>query len=212
MAGTPGSGFLSSRAWKAAAIWISLPLISGLAKAIFRSLSMLGRSRERGPLEDRAGVEVLRRRHRRHLDDAALLVGAHRCGPRRASRWPRRPCRETTTAPTPAQLDARSGDRAGDVGIDEGHFGGMDRAGDGFLDIGIPARGRRFEPGNQAGHVLVGGDGREADPDAEADDERRQEGTFFLTGGGRQAASKRRRCTETLQDATEPHWRATMMH
>ncbi len=46
MAGTPGSGFLSSRMWKACAIWISLPLISGLAKASFRPLSVLGRSSE----------------------------------------------------------------------------------------------------------------------------------------------------------------------
>ena len=72
-----------------------------------------------------------------------------------------------------------------DVGVDERHLGGMDRAGDGFLDEGVPAGALGFDAGNQAGHVLIGGDRRKTDPDAEADDQGRQERTLVSAGGGR---------------------------
>ena len=71
-----------------------------------------------------------------------------------------------------------------DVGVDERHLGGMDRAGCRFLDEGIPAGALRFDAGNEARHVLIGGNGRKTDPDAEAYDERRQERTLVSAGGG----------------------------
>ena len=203
MAGTPGSGFLSSRAWNAAAIWISLPLICGLAKAIFRSLSMLGRSRE----------EV-----RSKIDPALKFFGGAT-----GDIWTMRPflsarmTRSSSGVPADlaalaakrdvadaGQVDARSGDRTGDVGIDERHLGRMGRAGDGFLDIGIPAGVRRFEAGDKARHVLVGDDGRKADPDAETDDERRQKATFFLTGGGNKPLQHTSMHGTLSRNATDP--------
>ena len=70
--------------------------------------------------------------------------------------------------------------------IDERHLGRMDRAGDRLFDEGVPARAGCFDAGNEAGHVLIGGDGRKTDPDAKSDDDGRQERTLVPAGGGQQ--------------------------
>ena len=141
------------------------------------------------------------------VDDAALLVGAGDAVFVGRLGWRRRPCRESETAPMPGAAMPEPGNRAGrDVGVDEGHLGGMDRAGDRFLDKGVPARARRLDAGNQARHVLIGGDGRKADPDAEADDQRRQEGTLVSAGGGEPPRHKTS-IHGKLSRTQQTHWR-----
>ena len=111
------------------------------------------------------------------LDDAALLVAAHDAVlvGRLVGVYALAAQRDGADA---GRDHAGAGDRAGrDVGIDERHFGGMDRAGDGGLDEGVPARVRSLGAGDEALHVLERGNGRKADPDAEADDDGRKKGT-----------------------------------
>ena len=176
-------------------------------------LAVEGRAQQHaGALEDRAGVEGFRRRDRRDLDDAALLVARGRRGPRRGSRWPPLLPRKATVPMPGAAMPEPEIEPVVDVGVGERHLGGMDRTGDRLLDKGVPAGALRLGAGHQARHVLIGGDGREADPDAKADDEGRQERTLVSAGGGNAAAS-------LVVDARTPspgrnttHWRWRLVH
>ena len=83
------------------------------------------------------------------------------------------------------QFHARSRDRAGDgVAVDERHFCSMHRSRDGLLDHRVPARPASLKAGDEACHVLIGCDRGKADPDAEAEQARREHGTLLLAGKG----------------------------